>query len=149
MAISKPKWWFDAKGVEKAVKSASIERVAQAALFIEREVKTSMSVGVGSEKKRSKPGDIPHVETGILRSSIQSALLSALTYIIGPTRAAKYGKWLEFGTSRMAPRPFMFPALLEAIRKFRDLFKNLDLKRFYKAQKRIKIARGSSGLGAR
>jgi len=48
------------------------------------------------------------VDTGYLRGSISSDI-RGLEAEIGPT--AHYGIYLEMGTSRMAPRPFLFPAL--------------------------------------
>lgn len=48
------------------------------------------------------------VDTGNLRSSIGTDL-GVLQAAIGPTAA--YGKFVEFGTSRMAPHAFMGPAL--------------------------------------
>ncbi len=141
----KPTWWLDAKGVQKAVRKSSIERVGKAALEVEREAKLSMRAGGGVPPvDRSSPGEPPFVQLGILRASIQSAKLEGdePAYVVGPTKAAAYGKLLEFGTARMAPRPFMFPALLLVIPKFKNLFRNLDLKRFYKAQKRVQAARG-------
>lgn len=135
---NKPGFWLDGKGLAKAVSKAKIPALEKAALLLEREVKTSMSTGGGSERTPSQPGGIPHVQTGNLRASISSAQLNADTFVVGPTKSAAYGKYLEFGTGRMNPRPFMFPALLKVIPKFPKLFENLDLKKFYKAQKRIK-----------
>lgn len=49
------------------------------------------------------------VDTGALRSSIGvDSSASGLTAVIGPT--VSYGPFLEYGTSRMAPRAFMGPA---------------------------------------
>lgn len=48
------------------------------------------------------------VDTGNLRSSIGTDM-GALEATVGPT--ANYGLFVEFGTSRMAPRAFMGPAL--------------------------------------
>lgn len=48
------------------------------------------------------------VDTGALKNSIGSDI-SALHAEIGPT--VSYGIYQEFGTSRMAPHPFMGPAL--------------------------------------
>ncbi len=134
----RPGFWLDGEGLARAVRKAKIEPLQKAALLLEREVKTSMSTGGGSEKTPSAPGAVPHVQTGNLRASISSAQLNKDTFVVGPTKSAAYGKFLEFGTSRMAPRPFMFPALLKVIPKFPKFFKNLNLKKFYKAQKRIK-----------
>ena len=47
------------------------------------------------------------VDTGFLRSSI-SIDLRVLEAEIGPT--ANYGLYVEMGTSRMSPQPFMYPA---------------------------------------
>lgn len=47
------------------------------------------------------------VDTGNLRNSISSDV-GALSAEIGPT--AEYGIYVEYGTSRMAPQPFMGPA---------------------------------------
>lgn len=48
------------------------------------------------------------VDTGNLRSSIGSDI-TAMEASVGPT--ADYGAYVEFGTSRMAPRAFLGPAL--------------------------------------
>lgn len=48
------------------------------------------------------------VDTGNLRSSI-GVDFGDLSAIIGP--GANYGIYVEFGTSRMGPQPYLFPAL--------------------------------------
>ncbi|MBO0826211.1 MAG: HK97 gp10 family phage protein [Streptosporangiales bacterium] len=47
------------------------------------------------------------VDTGYLRSSI-TADIGDMDAEIGPT--ANYGAYVEFGTSRMGPQPYMMPA---------------------------------------
>lgn len=65
---------------------------------------------VGSAKKAAP------VDTGNLRASISADPVEEVndgTFAteVGPTAA--YGIFLEMGTSRMAPRPFLFPAAEE------------------------------------
>ena len=47
------------------------------------------------------------VDTGNLRNSISSDI-RGLSGAVGPT--ADYGEYVEFGTSRMGPQPYMGPA---------------------------------------
>lgn len=75
---------------------ARIEPMAEIAV-----AKTALA-GVAQAKLRAP------VRTGNLRSSI-SADIRGLEAVFGPT--AHYGVYLEFGTSRMSPRPFLGPAL--------------------------------------
>lgn len=50
------------------------------------------------------------VDTGFMQSSIDTAFDSGgLAAIISPT--AEYSVYVEYGTSRMPPQPFMSPAL--------------------------------------
>lgn len=94
----------------------------------------------------SKPGQPPHVNTGRLRGSITWALSEGVRQgdIIGksaqkgdevgrPDREAKriiavigtnvkYGPALEFGTRKMAARPFLRPALEKARAKIKWLY---------------------------
>ncbi len=132
------KSFLDVKGVSDAVQRASTPRIAQAALMVERAAKVSMPKGGGKGAARSKPGDSPFVQTGILRSSITTAKVREGVYVVGPTMTAPYGKWLEFGTRKMAPRPFMRPAARQVAPQFPDLFRNLNLKGNYRSSLRIR-----------
>ncbi|MDN5641282.1 MAG: HK97 gp10 family phage protein [Actinomycetia bacterium] len=49
------------------------------------------------------------VRTGMLRGSITVTREGPLTALVGPT--ANYGRYVEYGTSRMAGRPYMGPAV--------------------------------------
>ena len=58
----------------------------------------------------SAPGEPPAVDYGRLRSSVKSTILQKaptglITVSVGGAMV-KYAKWLEFGTSRIKPRPF-------------------------------------------
>lgn len=52
----------------------------------------------------SAPGQAPAIDTGFLASSIQIARESPLSSLV--TAGAEYAVHLEYGTVRMAPRPF-------------------------------------------
>ena len=61
----------------------------------------------------SAPGEVPHYRSQDLARSITSELdASGLICRVGPAHTVKYGVFLELGTARMEPRPFLRPALL-------------------------------------
>ena len=73
----------------------SLERVGA---IVERQAKMNVSQSTGH----------PQVQTGRLRSSI--------THVTSPGQVeigtnVDYGEYLEFGTSRMPPYPWLFPAV--------------------------------------
>lgn len=71
----------------------------------------------------SRPGDPPNVDTGRLRSSIYVRKHGRLVYAIGTE--VEYAPHLEFGTVKMAARPFMRPMAEElpaALDKLFDRF---------------------------
>lgn len=72
--------------------------------------------GTGRRYKRgnrthtaSAPGKSPAVDTGRLRQSIGVQKVGEGHYRVGTN--VEYAPYLEFGTRRMAARPFMRPAL--------------------------------------
>ncbi len=72
----------------------------------------------------SAPGEFPASDTGFLVSSI---VLDIDTNGLGANveSRADYSQALEFGTSKMAARPFMQPALAENKPKIRRLAKKM------------------------
>jgi hypothetical protein len=62
--------------------------------------------------RASLPGDPPAPDTGALRNSIDFEMTSDVSSRVGTN--SKYAEPLEFGTTRMAPRPFMRPSLVVA-----------------------------------
>ena len=83
--------------------------ITKACLLVERSAKENMSPDSPSE-----PGQPPAVVTGRLRASITHRLEGGgneaeTTGYVGTN--VEYAKWLEFGTSKMEPRPFLTPAL--------------------------------------
>ena len=57
----------------------------------------------------SAPGEAPQSDTGRLASSIFFEVDGALTATVGSRLA--YAQWLEYGTTRMAQRPYFRPAV--------------------------------------
>ena len=64
--------------------------------------------------KASAPGQAPASDTGNLVSNIRSISDGKNTLV---ESRASYSKFLEFGTSKLLPRPFMFPASEKAKKK--------------------------------
>lgn len=71
---------------------------------VERYVKQSFGTSP------SPAGGPPGVDTGALRASIHTAQVSPL--VVQVSDGVEYGVHLEFGTTRMAARPFMVPGLV-------------------------------------
>lgn len=64
----------------------------------------------GVEHQASAPGEAPASDTGRLAASIRTRYED--NYFTGIVVASTlYASYLEFGTSRMEPRPYMRPAL--------------------------------------
>jgi HK97 gp10 family phage protein len=88
----------------KVVVSSKIPKItAEVQAQVENVVRTATFLIEGGAKMRAP------VDTGFLRSSIQTMFPSNLTGIVNV--AAEYGMYVEFGTTRMAARPFLLPAV--------------------------------------
>ena len=64
----------------------------------------------------SAPWAPPHLRTGALRQGITSFKVKRLQYVIQASAVKgthNYAVYLEFGTKRMKPRPFMRPMMLK------------------------------------
>lgn len=115
------KTWFDIeKAMQYAGKKATMG-LEMACVYVETEVKRSMKPGHGRLYLRGKrgkmhrassPGEPPAVDTGRYRSSISHLIVSFGKKYKGYVGSnVIYGKFLEFGTRKMAPRPHWKPIL--------------------------------------
>ena len=97
---------------------AKARGVAKACLIVEGYAKEHMS-----PESPSSPGNPPAVVTGTLRAAITHQVVEEGENVVGYVglpSSVPYAEWLEFGTSKMAPRPFLNPALKinrEAVRE--------------------------------
>lgn len=78
--------------------------------YLKAEAQISISTGAVSGKNHvpSAPGEPPNYDTGHLADNIENRKTGALTAEVSSN--ASYSAALEFGTSKMAARPFMQPA---------------------------------------
>lgn len=140
MAESRITEWHAERIFTLATK-ANIGAMKKAAFVVEADVKKHFTLlGSGRTYGRhiaSKPGEPPAVDTGVLRASVMSEVRikgSEVTgkvgpdieYIKGKTEAGtdvEYGFYLELGTSKMQPRPFLRPALKRQQKNIKRIFK--------------------------
>lgn len=99
----------------KRLTGGEMEREIGKALFagadrIRVEAQISITTGAvsGSKHVASSPGQAPNQDTGVLANNIEAILKEPLVAEVSSN--APYSSPLEFGTSRMEPRPFMAPA---------------------------------------
>lgn len=108
---------FQARGDKLGGDSAKVVRTA--CLLVQRYAMTHMT-----PDGPSSPGEPPAVVTGRLRASITMRVESEDGKPAGYVGTnVEYASSLEYGTSKMAPRPFLVPALEANKPKIRDLFR--------------------------
>ena len=123
---------------------ANVEAMHKAAMLVESDVKKNFTLqGQGrryGKHTASRPGEPPAIDTGILRASIMNEVEvsgSSVNGKVGPDvefMAAKapvgtnveYGYYLELGTSKMEPRPFLRPALIRTRKKVVKIFRDAN-----------------------
>lgn len=98
-----------------ALASATTEREIGAALFaagelIQTEAQRSITAGAVSGRGHvpSAPGEPPNNDTGVLANNIETTQPARTRVLV--TSNAGYSAALEFGTGKIAARPFMRPA---------------------------------------
>jgi len=88
---------------------------------IQRDPKTGRVYG---DHQASAPGQPPATDKGQLVRSITMSVEGTDGEVVGVIRAsAPYAAALEFGTTKIAPRPYMQPGLESQRRKIEDMFK--------------------------
>lgn len=99
----------------RSLASPEIIKDVGAALFaagnaIQVEAQISITRGAVSGKNHvpSRPGEPPNQDTGVLANNIETRLVAPLKVEVSSN--APYAAALEFGTSKVAERPYMRPA---------------------------------------
>ena len=88
---------------------------------IQRDPKTGAVYG---NHQASAPGQPPATDTGQLVRSITMSVEGTDGEVVGVIRAsAPYAAMLEFGTTNIAPRPYMQPGLESQRRKIEEMFR--------------------------
>ena len=109
--------WYGKDDINK-INKANKQIISKACLMVERDAKKS----IGQVPAPSPPGHAPAAPTGRLRSSITHEI-EGTTGRVGTN--VEYARYLELGTVRMAPRPFLRPALHKNEKKILALFKKI------------------------
>jgi len=135
--------WFGNRVFTLATE-ANVTAMHKAALLVESDVKQNFTLqGQGRQYGKhtaSRPGEPPAIDTGVLRASMMSEVVKSGTNVTGKVGpdvehiAAKapvgtnveYGFYLEMGTSKMQPRPFLRPALHRTRKKVVKIFKEAN-----------------------
>ena len=131
------KW--DGDNFMRAAIVVSVQQMETAATMVEKTVVDSFGTGAsrrGVKHRRSKgkkgtyhrpsaPYFPPNIDTGDLKASIGHEVVGKWNVIdgfVGVGSMVKYGLFLELGTIKMKPRPFLRPALKNNHAKILHIF---------------------------
>lgn len=96
--------------VRQAINASALAVERQAKIFVQRGQRTGRLYPRGRRWHRaSAPGEPPKSDTGYLASHI-TTVLDLDGFAANVEAQAEYSRHLEFGTTKMAARPFLFPA---------------------------------------
>lgn len=101
----------------KRMTSPAARSLIERALYVAGqmiEVDAEISITAGSVSGKghipSKPGEAPNADTRNLDTNIETTVVPGRDPTVHVSSNAAYSQELEFGTSKMAERPFMRPA---------------------------------------
>lgn len=97
----------------RRVKTPALQALYEAGELVREDAKQSILAGAvsGAAHVPSLPGQPPNADTHRLDLSLDTVLNESRLSVSVVSRAP-YGAFLEFGTSKMAARPYLRPALL-------------------------------------
>ena len=78
-------------------------------IVVEEDARLNHSVVFGENHVPSAPGEPPNYDSGVLSNNIETTQTGPLRVEVSSN--APYSAALEYGTSRMAERPYMRPAV--------------------------------------
>lgn len=102
---------FSPESFNQRLKKALLNNLKSGCILIRNKCVESMVVGNQHGTDPSSPGETPHIGHGALRRSISSKIIDPDKLIGRVSTNIKYAPFLELGTSKMAARPFLRPAL--------------------------------------
>ena len=123
MAGAKIVFIWRGKETRKAVGNLLAQRFEKAGEFLEEDIKESLGT---LWPPASSPGDVPHKRTGRLQEAIthetQSKGPEVTTRVgVATEEDAHYAGFLEIGTSRMQPRPFLRSGLMRNLTRLKSI----------------------------
>jgi len=99
------KWY--GKKLKEEMRAKAVKNMTDACLFLEADIKKSLT-----GKSPSAPGEPPGKKSGTLGRSVTHEVEKTSHGVVGRVGTnITYAVPLEFGTSKMAARPFMRPGL--------------------------------------
>ena len=107
------------QAVNRALGNGAAVGIAAAADYVAAYL--SALIAVPGNGVPSSPGSPPHKQTGNLLASI-TVRVDRATATAAVWPAADYGVYLEFGTARMAPRPYVRRTALASAGKLAPFF---------------------------
>lgn len=126
---------WNGKAAAEAVAMQTARALTRATLLVQRHARELVNVPgptkTHPENPPSAPGEPPHKRTGNLQNSIQAELPTMLELVgrvglplhDGGGVSLAYGRWLELGTVKMQPRPYLRRALYDKAGEIAAMFK--------------------------
>jgi hypothetical protein len=97
--------------VLRGIESRMAEQLDAAAEHLRQHVVNTLGSPDRDTRNASRPGDYPRSDEGTLQEHVLTDRVEPLTRHVYTD--LEYGLWLEIGTRRMRPRPFLSLALRE------------------------------------
>ena len=108
----------------------AMKAVQRSTMLVRETVVTGIATGArrgrirrNGQDRSSAAGEYPKTDQGILVGNITTNVKRSGTNVIGQiVSSAPYSAALEFGTTKMKPRPFMHPSLRKNVEKIEKIF---------------------------
>jgi len=111
------------EAVGKVLYEGALQTHGEAVRSIQGHVSAGETYG---KHTASAPGNPPNTDTGNLVSNITVQKIAG-GFDVGSRSGAPYGVALEFGTSKMMPRPWLRPAAEKGIKAALDMVRRMRL----------------------